>query len=61
MTILTMKYPGKKAKGHNMEALDQLVNKHEKINRLFEAGKDIDPELTKSFVTFPIHNNPFKE
>ena len=34
--------------------LQYQIEKQNKINELFENGKDIDPELTKNFITFPI-------
>jgi hypothetical protein len=30
--------------------IEKVIEKHRKINELFEEGKDIDPELTKNFV-----------
>ena len=55
----SLKYPAKKTQSLNVVALNELVNKHQKINKLFEEGKAIDPELTKNFVTFAISDNPF--
>ena len=59
ISMRTLKYPINKAQSLNVEALNELVNKHQKINKLFEEGKAIDPQLTKNFVTFPISDNPF--
>jgi hypothetical protein len=40
--------------------LDQLLEKHNKINKKIEEGKSIDPELSKNFVSFPLPDNSYK-
>jgi hypothetical protein len=57
MKTKTITHPIKKTALFNMKALKQLADDHAKINRLIEEGKEIDPELSKHFVTFPISNN----
>lgn len=38
-----------------------VIEKHDKINKLFEENKEISPELTKNFVTFPLVENPYEK
>jgi hypothetical protein len=38
----------------NKKELLKLIKRHQKINEQFESGQNIDPELTKKFITFPI-------
>jgi len=40
----------------NKDKLKALIERHSEINKLFEEGKEIDPELTKNFVTFPLND-----
>ena len=47
-----------KTKGINVDKMNEVVEKHKTINKLFEEGKEIPSELTKDFITFPITNNP---
>jgi hypothetical protein len=57
-TLETLK---EKSEGINPETLNELVDNHKKINKLLKEGKNIAPELTENFVTFPIHNNPYQK
>jgi len=47
--------------GLNKKILSRIASKYEVINQLIRDGKDINPELNKNFVTFPISNNTIKE
>jgi hypothetical protein len=61
MKTKTIAHPINKTTLFNMKALKQLADDHAKINRLIEEGKEIDPELSKNFVTFPISNNSIEK
>ena len=56
----TLKTLKKKAKGINYEALDKLIEKQRRIKQILSEGKEIDPEITKNFVTFPISIHSFE-
>ncbi len=60
MKIQTVETPKNKVNGLDLDALNTLVDRHKKINQLIREGKDIDPELSKNFVTFPVYSHPYK-
>ncbi len=42
-------------KGINVGEVKKAIEKYKIIDKAIQEGKDIDPELTKNFVTFPIN------
>lgn len=50
-----------KKKGINIKALNELRERHAKIDKYIEEGKEVPPELTKSFVAFPLVDDPYKD
>jgi len=44
----------------NVDGINAIAEKFDKINKLIEDGKPLSPELTKNFVTVSIPNNPFE-
>lgn len=36
--------------------MNNIIKKHKLINQSIREGKDIDPELTKNFISFPVNN-----
>lgn len=45
--------------GINLEAFETLANKFDQINDSIVTEKNIPKDLTKSFVTFPLSNDPY--
>lgn len=41
--------------------MDFLSKKIEKINRLIEQGREVPESLSKSFITFPLTDDPYSE
>jgi len=41
------------------ETVQEMINRHETVNKQFEEGKPIDPKLTKGFVSFPLSDDVF--
>jgi hypothetical protein len=41
--------------------MDFLSKKFEKINRLIEQGREVPESLSKSFITFPLTDDPYSE
>lgn len=42
------------------DKLKKLADRHNEINRLIAAGQEVPAELTKNFVTFPLHDNVYE-
>lgn len=51
----------KKPLGINLDALQQLIERHAKIDACIENGQPIPYELRKNFVRFTIPNEPVQE
>jgi len=51
----------RKSKNINIEAFNQMIEKHALINKLIEEGKEIPKELIKNFVSFPLSEDPYSD
>lgn len=52
-----MKQVGKKKLKWNLKNLNELLERHGKINKAIQEGRKVDPELTKNFISFPLSDN----